>query len=146
MSKRTPNFARVLGGAASLSPGEVDAVLAIGYAMANANGDASFDELESFRALVKHLKSDASVMETLDALSERLEAAGSVEELARAAAAQLPSAAGREAAYKAACTIAVFDLETNEEERELDDVLVEILGLSDRAGDLELEVNTALST
>ncbi|MBL8611457.1 MAG: hypothetical protein JNL38_29200 [Myxococcales bacterium] len=146
MSKRTPNFARVLGGAAALSPGEIDAILAIGYAMANANGDASFDELESFRALVKHLRSDASVMETLDALSARLESAGSAADLARAAAAELPTPAGREAAYKAACTIAVFDLETNEEERDLDDVLVEALGLADRAGDLELEVNTALST
>jgi hypothetical protein len=42
-------------------------------------------------------------------------------------------------------TIAVFDLETNEAERDLDDLLVEVLGLAARVDDLDLEVNEALN-
>ncbi len=144
MSKRTPDFARVLG-TGSFPPAEADAILAIGFAMANANGDASFDELDTFRALVKHVRPGATVMEILDDLGARLEQAGSIEAFVRGVAPAL-GAEGRDAAYKAACVIAVFDLETNEDERDLDDLLVEVLGLGARAGDLELAVNEALAT
>lgn len=143
MSKRSPNFARVLP--APLTSDEIDPVLEIAYAMANANGHASFDELESFRALVKHVSPGAEMTKLLDALGAAFDKAESVEERVRAAAAKLGRPEAREAAYKAAYTIAVFDLETNEEERDLDDLLVEVLGLSSRVNDLEAEVNEALS-
>jgi tellurite resistance protein len=153
MTHRTPNFARVLAPSSArgedngpLRGDEIDAVLEIAYAMANANGDASVDELESFRALVKHLKPAASVADLLDAFGDALDKAESIEERVRAAAAHLKRPAAREAAYKVAYTVAVFDLETNEEERELDELLIEILGLSSRVDDLENEVNLALST
>ncbi len=151
MSKRTPNFARVLAPSAAgddagpLRAAELDAVIELGFLMANADGQASFDELESFRALVKHLKPDAKVSDVLDELTERLDKAESVEERVRAVAPLLPRPTARELAYKAVYTIAVFDLETNEAERELDDLLVDVLGLSARVDDLELEVNEALN-
>jgi len=144
MSKRTPDFARVLG-TGSFPPAEADGILAVGFAMANANGDASFEELDAFRALVKHVRPGVAVMEVLDDLGARLDAAGSIEAFVRAVAPTL-GPEGKDAAYKAACVIAVFDLETNEDERDLDDLLVEVLGLGARAGDLELAVNEALST
>lgn len=151
MSKRTPNFARVLvpsaksDDAGALRGDEIDAVIELGFLMANADGQASFDELESFRALVKHLKPEAKVSAVFDQLSDTLDKAESVEERVRALAPLLARAAARELAYKAVYTVAVFDLETNEAERDLDDLLVEVLALSDRVDDLELEVNEALN-
>jgi uncharacterized tellurite resistance protein B-like protein len=151
MSKRTPNFANVLAPSAAsedkapLQGTEVDAVLELGFLMANADGKASFDELESFRALVKFLEPDAKVSDLFDELSARLDKAESIEERVRAVAPHLARPASRDLAYKAVYTIAVFDLETNESERELDDLLVEVLGLSSRVDDLELEVNEALN-
>ena len=150
MSKRTPNFARILtpsekgDDAGPLVGGEIDAAIELGFLMANADGTASFDELESFRALVKHLKPDAKVSAVFDELSAKLDKAESIEERVRAVAPLLARPASRDLAYKAVYTIAVFDLETNEAERELDDLLVEVLGLSARVDDLELEVNEAL--
>ena len=150
MSKRTPDFARVLTPSGStddtepLRTGERDAVIELGFLMANADGHASFDELESFRALVKHLKPNAKVSAVFDELSAKLDKAESIEERVRAVAPLLARPASRDLAYKAVYTIAVFDLETNEAERELDDLLVEVLGLSARVDDLELEVNEAL--
>jgi hypothetical protein len=113
--------------------------------MANADGHASFDELESVRALVKHLKPDAKVSDVLDQLTAKLDKAEAIEERVRALAPLLARPAARDLAYKAVYTIAVFDLETNEAERDLDDLLVDVLGLSERVDDLEHEVNEALN-
>ncbi len=151
MSKRTPSFARVLAPSGTTDDGgplraeERDAVIELGFLMANADGQASFDELESFRALVKHLTPDAKVSDVLDALTAKLDKAEDVAERVRAVAPALTRPSARELAYKAVYTIAVFDLETNEAERELDDLLVDVLGLSARVDDLELEVNEALN-
>jgi uncharacterized tellurite resistance protein B-like protein len=154
MTKRTPNFARVLtpspSSSASSDDGgplrgdEIPAVLELAFLMANADGQASFDELDSFRALVNYLDPSAKVAALLDELGAKLEKVEALEERVRAAAAHLTRRAARDLAYKAVYTIAVFDLETNEAERELDDLLVEVLGLSDRVDDLEHEVNEAL--
>lgn len=155
MERRTPNFARVLapasqrgdGDFASLRGEEIDAVIELGFLMANANGDASLDELESFRALVKHLKPDADVATLLDRCSERLDRAESMEERVRAAAVHLARPTARELAYKAVYAVAVFDLETNEDERDLEDLLLEVLGLDEkRADELALEASQALET
>ncbi len=156
MTKRTPSFERILTPSDTPNPeptddrgvlrgAEIDAVIELGYLMANADGDASFDELESFRALVKYLKPSAKVGDVLDELAEKLEKAESIEERVRALAPHLTRATARELAYKAVYTIAVFDLETNEEERDLDDLIVEVLGLDKRVDELESEVNTAMN-
>jgi hypothetical protein len=147
MTKRTPNFARVLPPTAEpLRAEEIDAIIELAFLMANADGQASFDELDSFRALVKHFRPSAEMTPLLDDLSAKLDAADSLSDRARKVSATLARPASRDAAYKAVYTIAVFDLETNEEERDLDDLLVETLSLGDRVDDLEREVNEALST
>ena len=151
MSKRTPDFARVLTPSSAsedkepLRASECDAVIELGFLMANADGKVSVDELESFRALVKHLKPEAKVSDVLDQLTDNLDKADAIEERVRAMVPLLTRPAARDLAYKAVYTIAVFDLETNEAERELDDLLVDILGLASRVDDLELEVNEALN-
>ena len=151
MSKRTPDFARILTTSSAgedkepLRASERDAVIELGFLMANADGQVSVDELESFRALVKHLKPEAKVSDVLDQLSDTLDKADAIEQRVRAIAPLLTRSAARDLAYKAVYTIAVFDLETNEAERELDDLLVDVLGLAARVDDLELEVNEALN-
>ena len=155
MDRRTPNFARILapasmrgdGDFASLRGEEIGAVMELGFMMVNANGDASLDELESFRALVKYLDPSADVASLLDSYSEKLDKAESFEERVRMAAGLLSRKTSRELAFKAVYAVAVFDLETNPEERELEDLIVEVLGLPEaRANELALEVTQALST
>lgn len=142
MTTRSVDFSRVLGDA-TLSGAEAVAILEIAYAMANANGHASFDELDSFRALAKHLAPTKPVGEILEAFGAAFENE-SIEDRVRDAAKRLPSAGARDAAYKAAYAISVFDLETNEDERALDELLIEVLDLGARIDKLELEVNEAL--
>lgn len=155
MERRTPNFARILAATSQKSDGdfallrgdEVDAVMELGFMMVNANGDASLDELESFRALVKYLQPNADVSLLLDLYGERLDGAESVQERVRAVATQLSRPTARELAYKAVYAVAVFDLETNEDERELEALIIEVLGLDEaRADELALEATQALST
>lgn len=154
MERRTPNFARILapatqkndGDFATLRGEEVDAVIELGFMMMNANGDASLDEIESFRALAKYLTPGADIASLLDQYGDKLARAESFESLVRAAAAKLTRQTARELAYKAVYAVAVFDLETNEEERELEDLIVAVLRLDDaRAHDLALEATKALS-
>ena len=146
MSRRTPNFARVFANAA-FEGTEKDAVIELAFMMANANGDASVDELEAFRALAKYLDPNADITALLDKYTAVLEKAASFEERVRAAADRLTRPEARELAYKAVYTMAVFDLETNEEERELEELIVEVLKLDHaRVHQLELEATTALST
>jgi tellurite resistance protein len=153
MQRRTPDFARVLaaisqkpdGDFTSLRGNEIDGVIELAYRMASANGDASPDELEALRALIKHLRPDASVGAVLEDLADKLGSAGSASERVRAAAASLPRQTARELAYKAVYAVAVFDLETNAEERELENLVINVLGLDDkRAHELGLEATHAL--
>ena len=130
MSKRSPDFARVLTPSSAsedkepLRASECDAVIELGFLMANADGKVS---------------------DVLDQLTDNLDKADAIEERVRAIVPLLTRPAARDLAYKAVYTIAVFDLETNEAERELDDLLVDVLGLAARVDDLELEVNEALN-
>ena len=153
MERRTPDFARVLaaisqkpdGDYTSLRGTEIDGVLELAFLMANANGDASPDELEAFRGLLKHLRPDANVGDVLEELSDKLGGAESIAVRVRAAAANLSRVTARELAYKAVYAVAVFDLETNAEERELEELVIEVLGLDDkRAHELGLEATHAL--
>jgi uncharacterized tellurite resistance protein B-like protein len=146
MERRTPNFNRVFAGG-SFEGDEKDAVIELAFMMANANGDASVDELEAFRALAKYLDPNADITALLDKYTAVLEKASSFEERVRAAAARLTRPAARELAYKAVYTMAVFDLETNEDERDLEELIVEVLQLDHaRVHQLELEATQALST
>src|SRR4051794_21876327 len=115
MERRTPDFARVLT-AVSQKPGgdytplrgeEIDGVLELAFLMANANGDASPDELEAFRGLVKHLKPEANVGGLLESLGDKLDGAESIGVRVRAAAAALKREVARELAYKAVYAVAV---------------------------------------
>jgi len=153
MERRTPDFGRVLaaisqrpdGDFVSLRGSEIDGVLELAFLMANANGDASIDELEAFRALVKHLRPEANIGALLEELGDKLGGAESIGERVRAAAANLTRSTARELAYKAVYAVAVFDLETNAEERELENLVIEVLGLDEkRAHELGLEATHAL--
>jgi uncharacterized tellurite resistance protein B-like protein len=157
MSKRAPNFARIIplpdassvmsyrdDEAGALRDDEKDAVIELAFLMANADGTAASDELASVRALVKYVRPDAQTSALLGELAKRLESADSIEARARAAVAHLKRRVVRELAYKAVYTIAVFDLETNDDENELGGVLVDLLGLGEVVDDLEREVNEAL--
>lgn len=153
MDRRSPDFARILaptssktdGGFASLRGNEVDAVIELGFMMANANGDASIDEIESFRALVKYLKPGADVGALLDHYGDQLGGSESFEQRVRAAAVHLTRPAARELAYKAVYAVSVFDLETNDDERDLEDLILEILCIDRaRARELALEAQKAL--
>jgi tellurite resistance protein len=153
MQRRTPDFARVLavisqkpdGDLTALQANEIDGTIELAYLMASANGDASPDELEALRSLIKHLRPDAAVGAVLEGLDDKLGSGGSASEKVRTAAASLTRPTARELAYKAVYAVAVFDLETNAEERELEDLVIEALGLDDkRAHELGLEATHAL--
>src|SRR4029077_13225083 len=105
MTERNLDFGRILA-SGSMQGEEIDATLELAFLMAKADGDASFDELESFRALVKHLQPSTNMTKLLDGLAERLDAAESIEERARACVKKLERPEAREAAYKAVYTIA----------------------------------------
>ena len=75
---------------------------------------------------IKHLRPEANVGSLLDELGDKLGGAASIGERVRAAAANLSRATARELAYKAVYAVAVFDLETNPEERELENLVIEV--------------------
>jgi hypothetical protein len=91
------------------------------------------------------LRPDASVGALLEELADRMGSAVTIGERVRAAAASLSRVTARELAYKAVYAVAVFDLETNPEERELEELVIEVLGLDEkRAHELGLEATHAL--
>jgi tellurite resistance protein len=130
-----------------LDPAERESVLEIALLMATANGSTSPEELASLADLVAHLEGTRPLP---GALSTRMNAiekrgiGGTVEERVRAIAASLTRLLPRELAYKAAYAIRVSDLESNPDEDDLADLLVEALALGDVVADLENEVNEAL--
>jgi hypothetical protein len=150
VTKRTPNFAKILAPSTQddplpLTTDEAGAIVAIAYHMATANGDMSDDERGYWDALVDWLaaRTDAKA---LAALVERLvgPAGASTEENIRAFAGVLKRRPAREVAYKATYALRVWDLESNPAEEEVDELLVEVLDLGDSAPDLASEVNEAL--
>jgi tellurite resistance protein len=132
-----------------LSGLERESVLEIALLMATANGSTSPEELASLADLVGHLEGTKPLP---GALSTRLRSielrglGGTVEERVRAIAKTLRRALARELAYKAAYAIRVSDLESNPDEEDLADLLVEALELDEVVPDLENEVNEALMT
>jgi tellurite resistance protein len=131
----------------ALDPAERDSVLEIALLMATANGSTSPEELASLADLVAHLEGarplPGQLSTKLNAIEQR-GIGGTVEERVRAIAATLTRLLPRELAYKAAYAIRVSDLESNPDEEDLADLLIEVLALDDLSADLENEVNEAL--
>lgn len=117
--------------------------------MATANGSTSPEELASLAELVGHLEGKKPLPGALSTRLQSIEHRGigtTVEERVHAIAKTLRRPLARELAYKAAYAIRVADLESNPDEEDLADLLIEALDLDDVAPDLENEVNEALMT
>lgn len=130
-----------------LNETERDGILEIALLMATANGATSPDELASLADLVAHLRGRRPAPGELGTIMNAIHArdvSASVEERVRVVAATMPRKLARELAYKAAYAIRVADLESNPDEEELGEILVETLGLVELAPELEGEVNEAL--
>ncbi len=128
---------------------ERESLLEIALLMATANGSMSPEELASLADLVAHLEGKKPLPGALSTRLQSIELRGlgtTVEERVRAIAKTLHRPLARELAYKAAYAIRVADLESNPDEEDLADLLIEALDLDDVAGDLENEVNEALMT
>ncbi len=126
---------------------ERESVLEIALLMATANGSTSPEELSSLADLVAHLEGTRPLPGQLATKMNAIEKrgiGGTVEERVRAIASTLHRLLPRELAYKAAYAIRVSDLESNPDEEDLADLLIEVLALDDLAADLENEVNEAL--
>lgn len=122
-------------------------MIEVALLMASANGDTSPEELDSVADLVGHLRGKRPLPGQLSTLMAAIEKRGlgsSVEERVRAIASSLKRPVARELAYKAAYAIRVSDLESNPDEEDLGEILVDALKLGDLAADLESEVNEAL--
>ena len=132
-----------------LSGLERESVLEIAMLMATANGSTSPEELASLADLVGHLEGKKPLPGTLSTKMSSIEQRGlgaTVEERVRAIAKTLRRSLARELAYKAAYAIRVADLESNPDEEDFADLLIEALELDELAADLENEVNEALMT
>jgi hypothetical protein len=132
-----------------LSGLERESVLEIALLMATANGSTSPEELSSLADLMGHLEGKRPLSGALTTKLSAIELrglGGTVEERVRAIAKTLRRALARELAYKAAYAIRVSDLESNPDEEDLADLLIEALNLDEVAADLENEVNEALMT
>jgi hypothetical protein len=130
-----------------LSAAEIESVLEIALTMATANGNTSPEELDSLADLVAHLRGKRPGPGELGGIMNAIQArdvSASVEERVKVIAKTLHRSVARELAYKAAYAIRVADLESNPDEEELGEILVEALALGDLAADLENEVNEAL--
>ena len=130
-----------------LSGLERESLLEIALLMATANGTTSPEELASLADLVGHFDGKKPQPGALAKKLSNIEQRGigtTVEERVHAIAKTLARPLARELAYKAAYAIRVGDLESNPDEEDLSDVLVEALHLEELAGDLESEVNEAL--
>jgi hypothetical protein len=126
---------------------ERESVLEIALLMATANGTTSPEELASLADLVGHFDGKKPQPGALSKKLAGIEQRGigtTVEERVHAIAKTLRRPLARELAYKAAYAIRVGDLESNPDEEDLSDLLVEALHLDEVAGDLESEVNEAL--
>ena len=146
---------KVLPASAKLEPGEVDAILEIAYLTIAADRRLSDEELDAFRALLERLRalsgasgpvSRATLATTLDDMYARADSAreskrsGYDDERLQQLAKKLGPEA-RELAYKIAYALGLADMDTSDEEFELDLQLVDALELpNDRAEALANEV------
>jgi hypothetical protein len=149
---------RVLPAQASLTVGEVDAILEAAYLATAADGRLTSEEHEAFRtvaSLLRHIATGGAAGKQkvigdkdLDALFLRFAVRSDHAERAVRVAAmreRLGRTEVRELAYKIAFAMSLCDLDASEEEAEFDDELIEAFGIDgDRADALAGEVYAAL--
>ncbi len=145
---------RVIPTEGHFSDAETDAILEVAYLTSAADGRLSDEENESFRAIAARLRGLAAgapvdvTDPALDELFERYAVRQDHTDVATrltALRAALQRPAARDLAYKVAYAMSLCDLETGDEADELDDLLIEALGLSDEDADaLAGEVYEAL--
>ncbi len=143
------DVAKVLG-KDSFSAAEADAILEIAYLTGVANGSFSRDELKSLRRLAHALAERTGATEPvlpLEELVERFDLAneGIDPQVRLAALAKvLTGDVARRAAYRVSYALSISDLESNEDEEELEADLATALGLRDELETLRNDVLGAL--
>jgi hypothetical protein len=140
-----------------LTPSEVDAIVEIAYLTIAADRRLEADEITAFRGVVERLRGEAisegALDRVLDEMYKRAERArgkeeggrGYADERLHALAAKMSTGA-RELAYRTAYAMGLSDMESSDEEFELDLQLVDALELTnDRAEELADEVMAILN-
>lgn len=145
---------RVLPAVGSFSVKEADAILEVAYLTTAADGKLTEDEYESFRSVAAKLRamaagttaqvSDAALNKLFDRYAQRIDQAARTDRI-KALSADLQRQEAKELAYKVSYAMSLCDLEKSEEEEELDEELIALLGLGDDKADaLAGEVYAAL--
>ena len=138
-------IASVVPAGAKLTPAEADAIVEISYMTIAADRKLDPAEVDAFRAVLERLRGatvDSGELDVvLDQMYARVERVGEkLDEHLRALGAKM-SAPARELAYKVAYAMGIADLDSSDEEFELDLQLVDALELtSDRAEQLADDV------
>ena len=147
---------RVVQGDVDLTPSEIDAIVEIAYLTIAVDRRLEGDEVAAFRSVVERLRKQsveqASLDRLLDDMYTRADAArgadanaGYADERLRELATKMTVPA-RELAYKVAYAIGLADMDSSDEEFELDLQLVDALELSnERTEELAGEVLAILN-
>ena len=123
-----------------------DTILEIAYLMTAVDGRLGDEELEAYREVVTRVRGKAATLEDVDTLLNRF--AGNVGpseigDRVRVIAPKLPEEL-RDLTFKIAMALTLVDLDSSRDEEELNDVLIEALGLdADRTDAIVQEVYSA---
>jgi len=143
---------RVLGDELTLDPREARAILEIAYLAIAADHVLAAAEIEAFQAVASILRDkavfsrrgregaedvdldliDAETFEMIGRLASEI---GTDRQALHDAAGRLVRREAKEAAYKVAFALTLSDLETSDEEIELDEALAEMLGIDDETAE-----------
>jgi len=143
-------IASVVPADVKLTPAEADAIVEIAYVTIAADRKLDAAEVDAFRAVLERLRGatvDSGELDVvLDQMYARVERVGEkLDEHLRALGAEM-SPSARELAYKVAYAMGIADLDSSDEEFELDLQLVDALELtSDRAEELADDVMRTLN-
>ena len=143
-------IASVVPAGAKLTPAEADAIVEIAYVTIAADRKLDPAEVDAFRAVLERLRGatvDSGELDVvLDQMYGRVERVGEkLDEHLRSLGAKM-SPPARELAYKVSYAMGIADLDSSDEEFELDLQLVDALDLtSDRAEELADEVMHVLN-
>lgn len=152
------SIGRVVPDGVELSSPEVDAIVEVAYLTIAVDRRLEGEEIDAFRSVVERLRKQsveqAALDKLLDEMYTRADAArgkddetrgGYADERLRALASKM-SVPAREVAYKVAYALSLADMESSDEEFELDLQLVDALELSnDRTEELAAEVMDVLN-
>lgn len=131
----------------TVAPAHTDTLLELAYLISASDGRLDEAELKAFRQLAQRLTGKSSASD-VDALLDRF--AGNVEHQeisarVKALAPQLPSEL-RELAFEIVVALGIADLDTNRDEMDLEDQLMEDLGITPaRADELTASVYEAFN-